>query len=254
MSFSCADNERYNDALVALAEGKYDALVAVYAGRGFENESARAFASQGFPRRLELMKHCILGSMEPFPPRISWAPNAYSILDAMVHFQAFAVNVRGCVDNLAHAWVLEKGLAEPDGAPLADAAVGFGPGNETVLDSLSAEFADYLRGIGPWFEYLGRFRHALEHHVPLYVSGNAVPEEALLEYGEMGERIARAEGLGDRDRADRLARERDAMVSFFPIVEQAFGEDAKKGVFHFQMMTDFEIVVEIAQRLLLEFD
>ena len=54
------------------------------------------------------MKHCILGSMEPFPPHISWAPNAYNILDAMVHFQAFVVNVRGCVDNLAHAWVLEK--------------------------------------------------------------------------------------------------------------------------------------------------
>ena len=70
MSFSCADNERYNDALVALAEGKYDALVAAYAGRRFENETARAFASQGFPRRLELMKQCILGSMEPFPPRI----------------------------------------------------------------------------------------------------------------------------------------------------------------------------------------
>ena len=45
-----------------------------------------------------------------------------------------------------------------------------------------------------------------------------------------------------------------ALVSFFPIVEHAFGEDAKKGVFHFQMMTDFETVVEIAQRLLLELD
>ena len=52
MSFSCADNERFNDALVALAEGKYDALVAAYAGKRFENEAARAFASQGFPRRL----------------------------------------------------------------------------------------------------------------------------------------------------------------------------------------------------------
>ena len=40
MSFSCADNERYNDALVALAEGKYDALVAAYANKGFENEGS----------------------------------------------------------------------------------------------------------------------------------------------------------------------------------------------------------------------
>ena len=33
MSFSCAENERFNEALVALAEGKYDALVAAYAGK-----------------------------------------------------------------------------------------------------------------------------------------------------------------------------------------------------------------------------
>ena len=49
MSFSCADNERYNDALVAMAEGKYDALVAAWASKGFEIANARAFASQGFP-------------------------------------------------------------------------------------------------------------------------------------------------------------------------------------------------------------
>jgi len=84
MSFSCADNERFNDVLVALAEGKYDALAAAYACRCFENETARAFASQGFLRRFELMKHCILGSMEPFPPRISWAPNRFNILDAVI--------------------------------------------------------------------------------------------------------------------------------------------------------------------------
>ena len=132
--------------------------------------------------------------------------------------------------------------------------MGFGPGNEAVLDSLSAEFVDYLRGLGPWFEYLGRFRHALEHHVPLYVPANAVPEETLLEFAEMGERINDADRRGDREAADRLNHDRDALVSFFPIVEHAFGKDAEKGVFHFQMMTDFETVVEIAQRLLLEFD
>ena len=254
MSFSCADNERFNDALVALAEGKYDALVAAYAGRRFENETAREFASQGFPRRLELMKQCILGSMEPFPPRISWVPSRFDILDAVIYLQAFVVNARGCTDNLAHVWVREKGLTGEDGAPLADPQVGFGPGNEAVLDSLSPEFAVYLRELGPWFEYLARFRHALEHHVPLYLPGSAVSEETLRTFEEMGERIGDAELRGDHDEADRLTREQSALVSFFPIVEQAFGEDAKKGVIQFQMMTDFETVVEIAQRLLLEFD
>ena len=254
MSFSCADNERFNDALVALAEGKYDALVAAYAGKRFENEAARAFASQGFPRRLELMKQCILGSMEPFPPRISWAPSRFNFLDAVIHLQAFVVNARGCTDNLAHVWVREQELTGEDGAPLADAEVGFAPGNEAVLDSLSPEFASHLRDLGPWFEYLGRFLHALEHHVPLYVPGDTVSQETLRTFEEMGERIGDAELRGDREEADRMTRERSALVSFFPIVAHAFGEDAKKGVFQFQMMTDFETVVEIAQRLLLELD
>ena len=130
--------------------------------------------------------------------------------------------------------------------------MGFAPGNEAVLDSLSAEFAGYLGDLGPWFAYLGRFLHALEHHVPLYVPGDTVSQVTLRRFEEMGERIGDAELRGDREEADSLTRERSALVSFFPIVEHAFGEDAKKGVFQFQMMTDLETGVEIAQRLLLE--
>ena len=78
----------------------------------------------------------------------------------------------------------------------------------------------------------------------------AVPEETILEYGRMGERIAETEGLGDHNRADRCTHDRDAVVSFFPIVEQAFGKDANKRVFHFQMMTDSETVVKIGQQSL----
>ena len=36
--------------------------------------------------------------------------------------------------------------------------------------------------------------------------------------------------------------------------EPALGANADKGVFHFQMMEDFQTGVEIAERLLLEFD
>ena len=163
------------------------------------------------------------------------------------------MNVKGCTDNLAHMWVREKRLAAEDGAPLAGARVGFGPGNEAVLESLSAEFASYLKGLGPWFEYLERFRHALEHHVPLYVPASAVSRYTLGEFAQLGERIKDAESRGNTDEADRLSRERGALVSFFPIVEHAFGENANKGVFHFQMMADFHTVTDIARRLLREF-
>ena len=238
MSYSCADIERYYDAQRTV-HGKCEALSAAYAGLRLRNETARAFARKGFPRRLALMEQCIGAAMEAFPPRITWSPDPFAILDATISLQAFVVNVRGCVDNLAHAWVLEKGLSGEDGAPLAASRVGFGPGNAAVLKSLTEEFAGYLSELGPWFAYLARFRHALEHDAPLYVPASAVPEETLREYGELGERIRDAENHRDRDEADRLTRERSALVSFFPIVEHALGENADKGFFHFQMMSDF---------------
>lgn len=66
--------------------------------------------------------------------------------------------------------------------------MGFAPENEAVLDSISPEFAGHLREVGPWFEYLWLFRHALEHHVPLYVPENTVLEETLRTFEETGER------------------------------------------------------------------
>ncbi len=71
-------------------------------------------------------------------------------------------------------------------------------------------------------------------------------------FAQLGERIGIPELDGDTEEADRLTRERGALVSFFPIVEHAFGENAHKGVFQFQMMTDFETVFDIARRLLRE--
>ena len=117
--------------------GDCDALVAVYAGKRFENESGRESANQGYPRRLELMKQCIFGSVEPFPLRISWVPSRFNILDVMIQLQAFVVSARGCTDNLDHVCVREKGLMGEDGVPLAGSQVGLGSENKAVLDRLS---------------------------------------------------------------------------------------------------------------------
>ena len=251
--FSCADIEQFYDALLAV-DGRYEALAAAYAGLRLQDDTARTFASAGFPRRLDLMNQCIGMAMEAFPPRISRAPDPFFIRLAVIGLQAFVLNVQGCLDNLAHAWVREKGLTGEGGAPLATSRVGFGPGNVAVLKSLSPEFAGYLKELGPWFAYLPGFRHALEHDAQLYVPGGAVSKETLREYGEMGERINDAENCGNHDESDRLTYERNALVSFFPVVEHAFGENAEKGVFHFQMVSDFHTVAEIAERLLREFD
>lgn len=78
------------------------------------------------------MNQCIGSAMEWVPPLISWAPNPFSILDTGIALQSFVPNVQGCLDNLAHAWLREKGLTGEGGTPFASSRVGCGPGNAAV--------------------------------------------------------------------------------------------------------------------------
>ena len=162
-------------------------------------------------------------------------------------------NVFGCIDNLAHIWVAEKELTAQDGT-LPDARIGLRPHNGEVPDSLSQVFAGYLKRLGPWFEYLETYRRALEHHVPLSVAPDSVPQPRLRKYVKIGEFILQAEQRDDHAEADRLTHEQNRLVSFFPITAQAFAENADKVFLHFQMASDFNTVEDIARRLLLEFD
>ena len=68
-SFSSEDLERYHETYLAPRE-TFEALAAVYAAKDFRDETARTFATHGFPCRLELMVHCMERAMEAFPPRI----------------------------------------------------------------------------------------------------------------------------------------------------------------------------------------
>ena len=114
--------------------------------------------------------------------------------------------LQGCTDYLAHMRVHEKQLTAEGASPPASAPARFDPCNEAVLESLSAEFQGYLRGSRPWFEYLGRFRQALEYHDPLYVPANTVTDDTLKEIARLGKRIGDATLDGDTEAADRLTR------------------------------------------------
>lgn len=113
-----------------------------------------------------------------FPPRISWAASRFSIFYAMIHLQPFSVNA-----GLRRLSRSRLGPGEATDGRARRTATGcrrgLRPGNESALDSLLLQFASYLRDLGPWFEYLGRFLRALGHHVPLRVPGDRVSHELL---------------------------------------------------------------------------
>ena len=77
-SFSLEEDlERFHEMYLA-ARGTLEGLSAAYAAKDFRDEPARAFATHGFPCRLELMVHCMERAVEAFSPRIRWIPDSYN--------------------------------------------------------------------------------------------------------------------------------------------------------------------------------
>ena len=233
---------------------KYHALLSHYTKREFTVDGACEFARQGFLRRLKILAHCIEEVFKSVPPDITQPPEAYERLNAVVYLQAFIFNVFGCIDNLAHVWVKERGLTEKDGKPLPKNWIGFSKKHKTVRKSLSKEFQDYLAGLNMWFENLESFRHALAHRIPPYIPPYSVLEDKLCEYEEIEARINEARMRGDCTKVDRLKDEKKALVRFEPVITHSFSENARKVYFHAQMIADFNTVEGIAQKLLEEFD
>ena len=238
----------------AAARLKSTDLMASYTFHEFNNERAREFARHGFSRRLQLMTRCMVNVFETLPPNTTVNPDSDEIHDATISLQAFIFNTFGCVDNLAHIWVNEKEVRRESGNPLPNSCIGFGANNKVVRKSLPKRVSDVLTKFEPWFKYLGNYRHALAHRIPLYIPPGTVWEENAPEYQEIDAQIQDAVRGGNYAEAERLTDERDGLMSFVPITMHSFGENARQVYFHFQMLSDFNTVEEIAQTLFREFD
>ena len=253
MSYSEEDLEKLAEQYSGL-EGRCNDVISSYLEREFTNDRAKEFIHHGLCRRLRLMTRCIVKVFDMLPPERREVPDADVLHDVTVHLQAFVFNTFGCLDNLAHAWVLEKDVKKKDGDRLPFQWVGFGSDNTAVRDSLPERFVEYLIKIRDWFQNLENFRHALAHRIPLYIPPGYLTKEQAVEYNEIQARINEAVRRRDTRAADQLENEQAALLSFHPIATHSFGENANILHFHTQMLSDFNTVQEIASRLLPEFD
>ena len=127
-------------------QGRCNDLISSYLEMDFKNDRAKEFVRHGLCRRLSLMTRCIQKVFEVLPPDSQEVPDADLNHDVTVHLQAFVFNAYGCLDNLAHIWVLEKNVKKENGDPLPQFWVGLGSKNEAVLKSLPDSFTKYLSG------------------------------------------------------------------------------------------------------------
>ena len=253
MTYSDEDLAALEDRYLGL-EGRCNHVISSYLAREFANERAREFVRHGLCRRLRLMTRCVVRVFEVLPPDFRNVPEADVLHDVTVQLQAFAFNTFGCLDNLAHIWVLERGVRKKNGDPLPPQRIGFGGDNSAVRGSLPDRFVAYLSEIEDWYRNLENFRHALAHRIPMYIPPGFLTGDQAIEYGSIQVQINDAVRRRDYGTAERLGEEQADLLSFHPIATHSFGENSSIVYFHEQMLTDIGTVQEIASRLLPEFD
>ena len=253
MSYSEESLQGLEDQILGL-QGSCNDLNSSYLEREFTNEKAKEFVRCGLCRRLSLMTRCVEMVFEVLPPNSQEVPDGNLNHEVTIYLQAFVFNAYGCLENLAHIWVLEKNVKQENGHPLPRTWVGLGSKNDVVLKSLPKSFADHLSEIRVWYENLESFRHALAHRIPLYIPPGYLADEKVAEYADIQTRINEAVRGRDFEAADRLEDAQRALLSFHPIVAHLIGENLNILYFHAQMLNDFHTVREIASRLLPCFD
>lgn len=228
----------------AATEQKYYELLSAYAVHGYQNSRAQEFATQGFCRRLKMLKRCMGIVFTKVPPDREGLPSEDELTDSTIAIQAFVFNLFGSIDNLAWIWVLEK-----SGLTLGKLRVGLGPKNWEVRGSLPIAFRLYLESLTPWFENLENYRHALAHRIPLYIPPHVVRPSDKQAHGDLVRRQDEAFDRGDYEGYERLLSDQEKLVEFNPLIAHSLVEPSAPIAFHPQLLADFNTLVEIAERM-----
>ena len=248
--------EHLQDLQDGLAElnAKYEELLIGFVGRKFTNPKAQEHASQGFSRRLKILKRSIENVFEILPPERVSVPERDEVTDATINIHAFLFNVFGSLDNLAWIWVHERSVVDAKGKALRHSQVGLGTKCEVVRQSFHQEFQDYLQTLDRWFNGMESFRHALAHRIPLYMPPFTVDPKNIDEYHRLDALKAKAVRKLDFVENDRLSIEQMKLAKFSPLYSHSFEERSPQVAFHAQLLADFATVHELGRRMIVELD
>ena len=216
------------------------------------NQAALEYARHGFVRRLGTLKRCIENVYSIYPPERLDKPSRNECLDLAIKLQSFIFNVFGRIDNLAWVWVKEREIRDKRNRPLRGLQVGLRSDNVAVYETFSHEFQQYLIVREPWFAYLDGSRHALAHRIPLYVAPYTLTPTKLDKHNELETRKTEARRQQDYELCLELDDKQEALGKFTPWMMHSFSEGAVPVAFHFQVLADWNTVVEIANKFLEE--
>lgn len=208
-----------------------------------KNERAKEFLLQGVSRRLNIIQGCIRNIFRIFPVERTQLLNEEERADVAINLHAFLINIHGVPDNLAWAYLLERGIN------LAPKQVGLFNQRHTQ-PHLPQEVLAYLKsdGITKWHgEYAKNFRDALAHRIPPYIAPAVLTPEQEKRHRELGEQILVAAKAGNYNRAFKLTEEQEACGSICLAFSQSFSdkEACAPVILHAQIIVDARTVMQI---------
>ena len=220
--------------------------------RKYRSERSKEHAFHGFCRRLGLLVSAIDQVFTVLPPERKTIPDREENMMATIAIKSFVLNTAGCLDNLAWIWVYERAVKARSGAELDPRSVGLWKPN--VQESLSKEFRAYLNSRKSWFGAVNNFRDSLAHRIPLYIPPYAVAKSKVEEHNRLEEEATAALARGDHITHDRLRDDQKKLSEFRPWMTHSHYEQSPGIVFHYQLLSDYSTIDELALKLLDELE
>jgi hypothetical protein len=188
----------------------------------FNNINARRHFNEGFVRRqymlqssrLFLCQHCSQSRKE------SLSPNEAT--DCAIHLNAYYLNLRGVLDNLAwvlqYEWQLLASITEYGGHGRQKCNL-FGQQFLFILKSKHSELATVLDQHSNWAKELAQFRDPAAHRVPIYVPPSVITAQ------EQVDKFRHIETQADGDLSERgdwpiseIYHEAQSVADFMPVM------------------------------------
>ena len=157
---------------------------------------------------------------ETRPPRKK-ALDHYVATELGTHVNAYYLNLRGALDNMAWALIYELSLKSPvneDSGKIRQYCDLFGKEFLGDLKKARADLADLLGDKLDWSRNLKQFRDPAAHRIPLYIPPGVLREEEVEEFRRIDELAAKdKEERGGRSRYEVLLEAR-SLARFEPIL------------------------------------
>jgi hypothetical protein len=179
--------------------------------RALADPHARRHLGEGFGRRFMMMQesrlyleeHCSAGRSEPL--------DTYEAITVSIHLNAYYLNLRGALDNLAWALKYRHAIipeAQEETVKHRGKVKLFGKEFIAQLEPVDARLASRLRALKAWFDSFTSLRDPAAHRIPLYAPPGVITTQAQMdEFKRLDELAGRPESeLGGERRIEIMRR------------------------------------------------